>query len=528
MPEPAPCGRYGIVGAMSSSCARCGAAAGAGARFCAACGAPLEAPGGPGAQAGDGRLRRPRRVDRSSSPGATPRTPATAGAVHRARARGARGARRPGGEVHRRRRGGRLRRPPRPRRRPRPRGRRGARARRPAERGGRAARAADRDRGGRGAGQPRERRPRVTGEPTHAAARLQQAAAPGRDPGRRAAAGAVRSAELDGPRAIAAAGFPEPLRAWRATGRARRRPARRHRSSAAAASSRRCGSPTCGRSASASPTWPSSSARPGAGKTRLVRELIGELRGRIRRPLLLIGRNPPYGRRHRLLGARRAPPRRRGSARRRRRERVREELAARLAGARSDRTPRRPRRRWRRRSRAPASDRRGGARRAWRRLLASSRDERPVLIAVDDAHWADEGFLELVEASATLPARPVLIVCTARPEIAARGPLGAGRRPPAARARAAAAAAAEELAAQLVAGADPALAPPDRGDERRKPFFTEEIAHAMADRGEPPPGTAARHRAGGDRLAPRRAPRAREASRSSRPRCSATASGARR
>ena len=36
-----------MVGRMSSSCARCGAVASAGARFCAACGAPLEAPGGP-------------------------------------------------------------------------------------------------------------------------------------------------------------------------------------------------------------------------------------------------------------------------------------------------------------------------------------------------------------------------------------------------------------------------------------------------------------------------------------------------
>ena len=61
-------------------------------------------------------------------------------------------------------------------------------------------------------------------------------------------------------------------------------------------------------------------------------------------------------------------------------------------------------------------------RRSWRQLIAGLADERPVLIAVDDLHWADEGFLDLIEDAVRLPAQPVLIVCTARPEIDERRP----------------------------------------------------------------------------------------------------------
>jgi class 3 adenylate cyclase len=54
----------------------------------------------------------------------------------------------------------------------------------------------------------------VTGEPAHAAARLQQAAAPGEVLVGSRAASACRAAVLDERRQVDAAGFPEPLEAW--------------------------------------------------------------------------------------------------------------------------------------------------------------------------------------------------------------------------------------------------------------------------------------------------------------------------
>ena len=104
-------------------------------------------------------------------------------------------------------------------------------------------------------------------------------------------------------------------------------------------------------------------------------------------PLLLAGRNLPYGDGIAFLALAELAPRgggcparsrRRagqdGSKRsaRRRAEETAATLAATLDGGDAD-------------SDAPA------IRRSWRQLIAGLADERPVLIAVDDFHWADEG-----------------------------------------------------------------------------------------------------------------------------------------
>ena len=57
--------------------------------------------------------------------------------------------------------------------------------------------------------------------------------------------------------------------------------------------------------------------------------------------------------------------------------------------------------------------------RAWRRFVALLAADRPLAIGVDDAHWADEGTLNLLEEAAFgLSKAPVIILCTCRPELA--------------------------------------------------------------------------------------------------------------
>ncbi|HEX3561987.1 MAG TPA: AAA family ATPase, partial [Solirubrobacterales bacterium] len=61
--------------------------------------------------------------------------------------------------------------------------------------------------------------------------------------------------------------------------------------------------------------------------------------------------------------------------------------------------------------------------RAWRRFVALLAGDRPLAIGVDDAHWADEGTLNLLEEAAFgLSESPVIILCTCRPELAERLP----------------------------------------------------------------------------------------------------------
>ena len=61
--------------------------------------------------------------------------------------------------------------------------------------------------------------------------------------------------------------------------------------------------------------------------------------------------------------------------------------------------------------------------REWRRFVSLLAGDRPLAIGIDDAHWADEGTLELLEDVAFgLHDTPVLLICTSRPELAERRP----------------------------------------------------------------------------------------------------------
>jgi class 3 adenylate cyclase/tetratricopeptide (TPR) repeat protein len=68
-------------------------------------------------------------------------------------------------------------------------------------------------------------------------------------------------------------------------------------------------------------------------------------------------------------------------------------------------------------------DRRGEAFAAWRRFLEALAEERPLVLVLEDLHWADEGLLDFVdELIDWLSGVPLLVVCSARPELFERRP----------------------------------------------------------------------------------------------------------
>ncbi len=75
-------------------------------------------------------------------------------------------------------------------------------------------------------------------------------------------------------------------------------------------------------------------------------------------------------------------------------------------------------------------DRRGEAFGAWRRFFEALAERSPLVLVFEDLHWADNGLLDFVDhlvdwASAV----PLLVVCTARPELLERRPgWGGGKR----------------------------------------------------------------------------------------------------
>jgi class 3 adenylate cyclase/tetratricopeptide (TPR) repeat protein len=67
---------------------------------------------------------------------------------------------------------------------------------------------------------------------------------------------------------------------------------------------------------------------------------------------------------------------------------------------------------------------------AWRRLLESAAEQRPLVLVFEDLHWADDGLLDFVDDLADRATTvPLLIVATARPELLDRRPgWGGGKR----------------------------------------------------------------------------------------------------
>jgi class 3 adenylate cyclase/tetratricopeptide (TPR) repeat protein len=73
----------------------------------------------------------------------------------------------------------------------------------------------------------------------------------------------------------------------------------------------------------------------------------------------------------------------------------------------------------------PIADRQDEITNAWRRYLASLGRERPVVVWVEDLHWADPQLVALIDRLTLSGTSPLLVVVTARPEFAQQ----AGLRP---------------------------------------------------------------------------------------------------
>jgi len=173
--------------------------------------------------------------------------------------------------------------------------------------------------------------------------------------------------------------------------------------------------------------------QPGIGKSRLLREFLAELRETVPSPLVLRGRSVAFGQQigyHALLDILRT---RAGLMDTDAPDVVREKLArwlhevlpaesvlldGLLLTFGSEQTGADP----------------GEIRRqlfaAWVGLVASLAASRPVVIAFEDLHWADEGLLDLIEMLADRAGSlPVFVICVARPEILERrSSWGGGRR----------------------------------------------------------------------------------------------------
>ncbi|HEU0305243.1 MAG TPA: adenylate/guanylate cyclase domain-containing protein [Gaiellaceae bacterium] len=74
-----------------------------------------------------------------------------------------------------------------------------------------------------------------------------------------------------------------------------------------------------------------------------------------------------------------------------------------------------------------AGDRREEAFSAWRRFLEAIADERPLVLVFEDLQWADDALLDFVDYLAEwVSGVPLLVLCTARPELLARRPAWGG------------------------------------------------------------------------------------------------------
>jgi class 3 adenylate cyclase len=75
-------------------------------------------------------------------------------------------------------------------------------------------------------------------------------------------------------------------------------------------------------------------------------------------------------------------------------------------------------------------ERRDEAFTAWRRFFEGLADERPLVLVFEDLHWADENLLDFVDHLVEWASGvPLLVVCTARPELLNRRPGWGGGKP---------------------------------------------------------------------------------------------------
>ena len=146
---------------------------------------------------------------------------------------------------------------------------------------------------------------------------------------------------------------------------------------------------------------------------------------------------------------------------------------------------------------------------AWRRFLESWAEERPTVLVFEDLHWADEALLSFLEHLADwAEGVPLLVLCTARPELYEQHP-DLRRRTLATRPAINLAPLTDEETARLLASLlERAVLPAETQQallERAggNPLYAEEFVRLLADRGELRGGGGAGLGAGADRRPPR-------------------------
>ncbi|HEX6844003.1 MAG TPA: AAA family ATPase, partial [Actinomycetota bacterium] len=123
---------------------------------------------------------------------------------------------------------------------------------------------------------------------------------------------------------------------------------------------------------------------------------------------------------------------------------------------------------------------------AWRRFLERMAARYPLVLVLEDIHWADDGLLDFIEHAADWAQGPVLLLTLARPELLERRPTWGGGK------RNAASIYLDPLSPDEDAAMVDDLLPGAISDELRKmivdraegnPLYTEEIVRMLIDRG---------------------------------------------
>ena len=370
----------------------------------------------------------------------------------------------------------------------------------------------------------------ITGDAVNVAARLQQIAAPGSIiVGPRTYRGSTGAIEYRALAPVALRGKPRPVRVWEAlsaTGGSALLPRPRGVSGLYA--------PMVGRDVELDllrsiyarvnnerrPHLVTILGAPGVGKTRLMREFLEAVTTTAETedapaPILLEGRCPPYGEgvtywplaemlrshcqfsalqprdeaRAQLLACVRDTLTRAGRAD------DPEQVAAYLGHTIGIETPERRRRLLP----ADAQHYQEGVLRSWRIFFEALATERPLLVVVDDIHWADETLLNLLEdVAARASGVPLLIFCPARPELIEKRPdWGGGKRNYAIIAlEALSARDSQRLIRELLPddGVPDSLRWAIIGKAEGNPFYVEEIVRMLVDRGILVEGETSEHR----------------------------------
>jgi class 3 adenylate cyclase/tetratricopeptide (TPR) repeat protein len=118
---------------------------------------------------------------------------------------------------------------------------------------------------------------------------------------------------------------------------------------------------------------------------------------------------------------------------------------------------------------------------AWAELLTELTADRPVVVVLEDLHWAEEPLLDLVEYLLQRVRGPLLVLATARPEFLDRRP-GFGRAAgESVLLEPLEVGLAEELTAKLLGGAVPAQLREIVAHAEGNPFFLEEVLGSLID-----------------------------------------------